>query len=237
MLDQALADPTGSPETLFHRLQAEGLLAAGRLGRNRFFGLLAEIQPALAALAGEIQPPVHHAFEHRHGRLRLHGSLVQHYRSGLLIHALHKTEPTAKLNVAAGLQALLAKAAGLGIGSGVQTASRTHRVELPYTPAQASTYLDRLLEHYLAGQHGILCFDPDTSMAWHSFRKHHPDCSVHAWLEQKAAEEARTERQNPGLSDVLTEGQGFLRAVALRDPERFDAVSRTVCGILSGEAP
>ncbi len=236
ILEHTLADPNGSHEALFHRLQAEGVLAAGRLGRNRFFGLLAEIQPALTTLTGEIQHPEHHTLEHRHGHLRLHGTLVQHYRSGLLIHALHKTEQTPKLKVVAGLQALLAKAAGLDIGIGVQTAGKTHRVELPYTQAQASAYLDLLLEYYLAGQRGIVCFEPDTSMAWYAFRKKNPDCSVYVWLEQQAADEKHFERRSPGLNDVLTEGQGFLRAVALLNPERFDAVSHSVCSILCGEA-
>lgn len=237
ILQHALTNPGENPEELLHRLQAEGVLAPGRLGRFRFFSLFAEINPALKALCAEFQHPEFHALEYRHDGLRLHGTIVQNYRSGVLIHAVHKKNLTPKLQVSAGLQALILRAVGHHVSVGVQTAVKSHLSELPYSQDQACRYLDFLLERYLVGQNTILCFDPDSSFSWYAFKKKRPDSHINDWLAQQMAKEEQTmERYGPRLSDVLTEGHGFLKAVAMRDPENFDALSLSVCRILSGEA-
>jgi exonuclease V gamma subunit len=162
---------------------------------------------------------------------------VQNYRSGVLIHALHKKSLTPKLQVSAGLQALTLRAVGHNISVGVHTAVKSYLSELPYSQEQACRHLDFLLERYLVGQNNILCFDPDSSFSWYAFKKKQPDSHINDWLAQQIAkEEQAMQRYGPGLSEVLTEGHGFLNAIALRDPENFDALSLSVCRILSGEA-
>lgn len=229
--------PDGDPDVLLRRLQAEGALAPGRLGRNRLLGLFAEIRPALQALAGEAMAPVRFELEYRHNTARIHGSLVQVHKSGIMTLALHRSEMTPKLRVAAGLQALLAKAGNLDIAIGVRTADRFHDVSLSYSPEQARKHLDTLLEFYHEGHTRILCFDPDASFAWYRARIKNPEADVGEWIEQQLAQDdPRSGNHEPALIDVLTEGRGFLRAVALREPEAFRQLSDSVCAILSGDA-
>lgn len=233
---ELLDNPEADPERLRQRLQAEGVLAPGRIGSHGFLAVLAEIRPALDALSGDTMTPVRFELEHARDNMRIHGRLVQRHHCGIVLPALHRDDMTAKTRVAAGLQALLAKACAIPVAICVRTATRLHDLSFSGTPEQARDRLDTLLGLYRCGREGILCFDPDASFAWHKHKAKHPDSPVGLWIEQQLAQnERRSAVGEPGLIDVLTEGHGFLRAVALRAPESFAAVSETVCGILGGE--
>lgn len=235
--EELLDNPEADPGGLLRRLQAEGLLAPGRAGRSSFQGVLTEITPALKALSDDAMAPKRFEMEYLQDAVRMRGQLIQRHKSGIVMLALHRSELTSKMRVAAGLQALLAKAGNLDTAVGVRTARKFHGLSFSCTPEQARSQLRTLLGYYRAGQERILCFDPDASFAWHAFSARNPNADVGAWIEQRTTQDdQRTESREPGLSDVLTEGGGFLRAVARREPEAFRVVSNTVCTILSGEA-
>jgi exodeoxyribonuclease V gamma subunit len=232
-----LENPDADPAILLHRLQAEGMLAPGRAGQHSFQRVLAEIAPALKALSEDAMAPTRFDMEFLHDGLRMHGQLIQRHKSGIVMLALHRPELSPKMRVAAGLQALLAKAGNLDAAVGVRTAKKFHGLSLSCSPEQARGHLDTLLGYYRTGQERILCFDPEASFAWYAFNARNPNADVGAWIEQHSAQdEPPSGKREPGLDDVLTEGGGFLQAVAAREPEAFKHVSHTVCSILNGDA-
>ena len=229
--------PDADPEPLLRRLQAEGRLAPGQSGRSSFFAVLQEIHPALQALHDDRIEARHFELEYAWNALRIHGLVRQYQRSGMVMPVLHKKDLQPKVQIAAGLQGLLAKAAGLDLAMQVRTACKMHTLSLPYSQQQAELHLQTLLGFYLQGQQRILCFDPDASFAWYQYSRENPDADVGVWIErQSAQDEQQAARRELGLIDVLTEGDGFLQAVAAREPEAFKLVSHTVCSILNGDA-
>jgi exonuclease V gamma subunit len=168
------------------------------------------------------------------GGTRLHGSLDQQFASGMITLALHANEPRPRDRITAGIHALLASACGYDLPSLIYT----ERVSPPFarcSRSEAEQRLQTLLAFYLEGQHRIVCFDPKHSRDWLQAKQSDPALSVDVWIEQQLVREDN--QSGPADNDnltYLTYGDGFLQAVARRNPEAFAKTSADVYEAILG---
>ncbi|MBP6533877.1 MAG: exodeoxyribonuclease V subunit gamma [Arenimonas sp.] len=222
-------------QTLLLHLQAAGQLAPGAAGHVRFQQLYGSVQDALALLSARKITPVQWPFSLVLGNTTLHGRFVQHFQDG--VYHLHLNgKMKGRDHIESGLGALVARACGLQLAFFDFTEKAVPRT-MGLSPEQAQAELAGLLDLYQQGQSRILPFHRSYSFAFHADWRSDPELDARQWLEQTLLEEQDSEHaEMDGFGDFLTYGDGFLKRVALADPDGFAALSKKVCGLLLGES-
>lgn len=234
LLAQRLANPSLPVTEICRQFQAQGLLPAGAAGLSRLLPIMPAIERALADLSAQRIEMRSWPIELTLGGTRLHGSLDQQFAGGMITLALHANEPRPRDRITAGIHALLASACGYDLPSLIYT----ERVSPPFarcSRSEAEQRLQTLLAYYLEGQQRIVCFDPKHSSVWLKAKQSDPALSVDVWIEQQLVREDN--QSGPADNDnltYLTYGDGFLQAVARRNPEAFAKTSADVYEAILG---
>jgi len=222
-------------QTLMLHLQAAGRLPPGAAGHIRFQQLYGVVQDALTGLSARKIAPVAWPFSLALGNTTLHGRFVQHFQDGVY-HLRLDGKMKGRDHIESGLGALAARACGMQLAFFDFTDKAVPRT-MDLSPEQAQAELAGLLDLYQQGQSRILPFHRSYSFAFHADWRSDPDLDARQWLEQTLLEEQDSEHaEMDGFGDFLTYGDGFLKRVALADPDGFAALSKKVCSLLLGES-
>jgi exodeoxyribonuclease V gamma subunit len=234
LLAQRLANPSLPVTEICRHFQAQGLLPAGAAGLSRLLPLMPAIERALTDLSVQRIAPRPWPVDLTFDRARLYGTLDQQFAAGMITLALHVSEPRPRDRISAGIHALLASACAYELPSLIYT----ERLSAPLarcSRSEAEHRLRTLLDYYLEGQQRIVCFDPKHSSAWLQAKHRDPALSVEAWIDQQLVREDN--QSGPGDSGnltFLTYGEGFLQAVARRNPGAFAKTSAAVYEAILG---
>lgn len=230
----SLMPGNAAPDRLLAQLQASGQLPAGPAGRIRFTELYASVQDALTTLRAQQIEPIHWPFRLPVGESLLHGQFVQHFRDGVY-HLRLNGKMKGSDHLESGLEALVARACGLDLAFFDFTDNPMPR-SIPQNAQQAQKALYDLMALYRQGQSRALPFHRSHSFAFYDEWRKDPTLQPLAWLEQRQLDEQDNEHaERDDFGDFLTYGDGFLKRVALFDPDGFAALSRQVCGLVLGD--
>jgi exodeoxyribonuclease V gamma subunit len=222
-----------TPDALQALLQAQGLLAPGALGRASFEQLYGQVRHALADLAEQRIAPVHWPFSIDIGMHALHGEFIQHFRDGIFNLRLDATLK-GRDHIYSGINALAARASGLDLAFFDYT-DKAQKRTMVLSPQQAQQHLAELLHLYYQGQSHIVCFHRTHSFAFYTAWRKDPDLNVRQWLQQACIKDEDNDyTEHDAYGDFLPFGDGFLKRIALADPEQFQRISLYVCPLLLG---
>ena len=235
MLKNNLEQAPQEDQKLIEQLQAEGVLAPGRLGANTYYYHAEKISAALAILRDEKISEKKFTIDLPLSNIHLQGELIQQYRIGLIYVRAGKTLGP-KHHMQSGLNALIAKACDFQLDCFDLSKDRLKIRHMPHSVQQAQLELLQMADLYLQGQQKILCFDPSISFDFYKAFQKNPEIDVQQWLwelQNKEAEDYAPSFDN--TMDFLTYGQGFISEIALKNPQQFETLAKQIFGILIGE--
>jgi exodeoxyribonuclease V gamma subunit len=216
------------------QLQAEGILAAGRLGVSTYNYHAEKLSSAITLLRSQLIPekilPIDLQLHHLH----LQGELIQNYSCGLVfIHA--GKSMGAKQHIHSGLNALIAKACDFQLDCFDLSKDQLKIRPMSFTVQQARHALSQLADLYIQGQQQILCFDARISFDFYQAYLKNTAIDVQQWLLELQSKESEDFAPSFDNSlEFLTYGQGFIYELALKNPHQFESLAKHIFGIIMG---
>ncbi len=236
ILKNGLSINSEPADILLPRLQAEGQLAPGTLGRSTFNTHHDRVAQALAELGGLRIPSKVWRIDLALPRASIYAEFIQNYSCGL-IHIRANKAMDAKQHIRSGLIALLICASELPLLCFDFEKNKLKQRTMPFSSQQARGALQQLSDLMAIGQTHILCFNTNTSYDFYLAKRKQADLDVHQWLQESLSVEA--DDYMPRFDDnleFLTYGQGFIAGVALKNAAQFEHLAMLVFGALMGES-
>ncbi len=217
------------------RLQANGQLAPGALGRSSFNTHSQRIAQTLTELARLQIPAKPWLVELHLPRASIRAELIQNYSCGL-IHIRANKKMNAKQHIRAGMIALLVCASELPLACFDFEENKLKQRSMLLSAQQARDALQQLADLMASGQQQMMCFEADASYAFYLAKRKNADLDVREWLDEALSKEA--DEFMPRFDDnleFLTYGQGFIAGIAINHPVQFEALAIQVFSALMGE--
>ncbi|MBP7370817.1 MAG: hypothetical protein KA902_05195, partial [Arenimonas sp.] len=236
IFDNALQSTPATDAELTRQLQAEGLLAPGRLGLHTYHAHAERLVPAMTTLQPLRIEPITWQLDLALSHARVQGELLQYYANGLIYNRGSKPM-RAKDQLRSGFDALLARACDFSLPCFNFTKNKLTQRSMPFTPHQAQQALEVIVALYREGETKIICFDAEISFAFYQDKIKNPDLDVHAWLLDTQAKE--NEDYTPAFDqsiDFLTYGQGFISEIAMKNPLQFESLAMHIFRPIMGVA-
>ena len=217
---------------LIKQLQAEGILAPGRLGANTYHYHAEKISSAMAILRDQRIPEKSFTIDLKLNTIHLLGELIQYYQCGLVYVRAGKPMG-AKQHIQSGLNALVAKACGFQVDFFDLSKDQLKPRSMSLDTQQAQDALLQLGELYLLGQQRILCFDALISYDFFKAYQKNKTIDVGHWLQElQSKDNDDFAPRFDNTLDFLTYGQGFVSEIAMKNPNQFENLAKHVFGIL-----
>jgi exonuclease V gamma subunit len=236
MLDNGLRATPEPMHILLPRLQATGQLAPGTLGRSTFNAHHDRIAQALAELGSLRMPTKMWRIDLALPHAIISAELIQNYSCGLL-HIRANKPMDAKQHIRSGLIALLVCASELPVRCFDYEKNALKPRQMKINAQQAREALQQLSDLMTIGNTQLLCFEAKISYAFYLAKRKQADLDVLEWLHESMVKEADEFMSSfDDNLDFLTHGQGFISAIALKNPAQFETLALLVFSALMGEA-